>query len=106
MGEILPSFEKGFDPHTTLLWQNVKFLDGKEAIMFIPYCKVKGFNVKIIDIFPIENDAKCPAAALSKLKKFAIENDMFNPSLPIFCPQIWEKLYQRNVKQRAISFTG
>ena len=49
MGEILPSFEKGFDPHITLLWQNVKFLDGKEAIMFIPYCKVKGFNGKIID---------------------------------------------------------
>ena len=84
MGEILPSFEKGFDPNTTLLWQNVKFLNGKEAIMFIPYCKVKGFNGKIIDIFPIKNDAKCPAAALSKLKKLAMENDMFNPSLPVF----------------------
>ena len=84
MGELLPSHEKGFDPKTTLLWENVKFLEGKEALIFIPFCKTKGFKGKIIDIFPIQNDAKCPAAALSRLRKLALENELFDPLGPVF----------------------
>ena len=35
MGEILPNGEKEFDPHTTLLWQNISFGDNKEILIFV-----------------------------------------------------------------------
>ena len=49
MGEILPSDEKGHDPETTLLWKNVKVLNDKEIILFVPYSKTTGFKGKLLD---------------------------------------------------------
>ena len=72
------------DPKTTVLWGNVKFLDQKEAIIHVPFCKTKGFKGKIIDIYRLRNDAKCPAAALDKLRKMAVANNLFDPSRPVF----------------------
>ena len=37
MGELVPTSENSFDPATTLTWDNVKFLENKEALIFIPY---------------------------------------------------------------------
>ena len=103
MGELLPNFEKGFDPKTTVLWQNVKFLDEKEAIIYIPFCKTKGFKGKIIDIYHLRNDTKCPAAALNKLRKMAFANDLFDPSRPVFAFEIREKFHKKRFSRKVLN---
>ena len=42
MGELVPTYEKNFDPSTTLRWENVNFLEDGEILMFIPYSKSTG----------------------------------------------------------------
>ena len=41
MGELLAAHENCFDSLTTLTWSKIKFLDKKEAIIFIPFTKMK-----------------------------------------------------------------
>ena len=65
MGELLPSFEKNFDPMTTLLLGNVKFMSENEILILTPYCKTKGFEGKLIDLYPLPVDSKCPVTAIS-----------------------------------------
>ena len=84
MGELLPCFEKNFDPMTTLLWGNVKFLSESEVIILIPYCKTKGFEGKLIDLYPLTGDSKCPVAAISLLKKMASKLGFGKNEDPVF----------------------
>ena len=80
----MPTSENSFDPATTLTWDNVKFLENKEALIFIPYSKTTGFNGKVVDVFRIEGDRKCPAAALCKLKKMAEKSGVWTVGKPVF----------------------
>ena len=67
MGELLCEQEWENSNKTVLTWKNVKFVNDKECMVYIPYVKTKGFEGKILDIFPIENNSTCPAKALAKL---------------------------------------
>ena len=84
MGEILPNGEKEFDPHTTLLWQNISFGDNKEILIFVPYSKTTGFDGKLLDVYPIEGSNLCPASALIRLRKLAKKEGLFGPQNPVF----------------------
>ena len=84
MGELLPSFERNFDPKTTLLWGNVKFMSESEILILIPYCKTKGFEGKLIDLYPLPGDSKCPVAAISLLKRLASKLGFGNNENPVF----------------------
>ena len=84
MGELVPSYEKSFNPTTTLVWENVKFMENGDIFMFIPYCKTTGFNGKFVDIFRIEGNKKCPAASLHKLKILVEKNAYFSQNTPVF----------------------
>ena len=79
MGEILPSDKKGHDPDTTLLWKNVKVLNDKEILLFVPYSKTTGFKGKLLDIYPLANDYRCPSAAMLRLKKLAEKKGIWDP---------------------------
>ena len=46
MGEILPTYEKCFDPDTTVLWQNVQFLETGDILIFVPYSKTSDLRGK------------------------------------------------------------
>ena len=70
MGELLPFGENAFDPHTSLLWKNVKFMSDNEVLVLIPYSKTKGFTGKLIDLYPLSGDSKCPVAAIRTLKNW------------------------------------
>ena len=37
MGELLPFCENALDPHTSLLWKNVKFMSDNKVLVLIPY---------------------------------------------------------------------
>ena len=102
MGELLPLYEKGYDPNTTLLWQNVKMLDKNEIILFVPYCKTKGFKGKIVDMYPLKNDAKCPVAALVRLKRLAEKNGVWDPLKPVFS-LLSGKNFTKNCLNRGLS---
>ena len=84
MGEILPTHEKGFDPDTTVLWQNVQFLESGDILIFVPYSKTSGFEGKMLDLFAISGSKTSPTAALIKLKKLAEKTDGFSLSSPVF----------------------
>ena len=95
-------YEKGYDPNTTLLWQNVKMLDKNEIILFVPYCKTKGFKGKIVDMYPLINDAKCPVAALIRLKRLAEKNGVWDPLKPVFS-LLSGKNFTKNCLNRGLS---
>ena len=78
MGELTCNTERNYDKNTTLLWGNIKFLENKECIMFIPFTKTAGFDGCLVDIFPIKDDKKCPASAIVKLKNMSIELGIFD----------------------------
>ena len=84
MGELLPPYEYGFDPLTTLLWENIQIGENKEILIFVPFSKTKGFDGKIIDIFPVKNSKTCPASAIIRLKSLAAEIGTFDPKKPVF----------------------
>ena len=84
MGELVPFYEKGFDPATTLVWENVKFMENGDVLMFIPYCKTTGFNGKLLDIFRIEGNKFCPAASIIRLMKMVEKNAYFSQNIPVF----------------------
>ena len=84
MGELVPTYEKSFDPSTTLRCENVKFLENGEILMFIPYSKSTGYKGKVVDVFKIENDKNCPAASLHRLKCMVEKNGYFSKNKPIF----------------------
>ena len=84
MGELLCSNEKSFDPRTTFLWENVMIHKEKDCVLFIPYTKTTGFEGKLVDIFPLYKDNKCPCAALARLKCLAEFNGCWDLHKPVF----------------------
>ena len=84
MDEILPLLENSFDPDTTVVWDNVKFSDEKEIVIFMPYSKTTGFKGKFIDLYPIAGSSICPSASLFKLKKMAVSEGIWDKSKPVF----------------------
>ena len=48
MGELVPTYKKNFDPSTALIWENVKFLEDGEILIFIPYSKSTGYKGKVV----------------------------------------------------------
>ena len=84
MGELVPTYEKSFDPSTTLRWENVKFLENGEILMFIPYSKSTGYKGKVVDVFKIENDKNCPVASLHRLKRMVEKTGYFSENKPVF----------------------
>ena len=84
MGEILPTHERSFDPDTTVLWQNLRFVGDSDILIFVPYSKTSGFEGKLLDIYPVPNSSSCPAAALIRLQKMASKMEGFSQSRPIF----------------------
>ena len=84
MGELVPTYEKNFDPSTTLMWENVKFSDDGEILIFIPYSKTTGFKGKVVDVFKIDNNKNCPAASLHRLKRMIVKKGYFSESKPVF----------------------
>ena len=61
-------------------------------ILFIVHCTcmhifnnfLKKHTLFLPFIYRLRNDAKCPAAALDKLRKMAVANNLFDPSRPVF----------------------
>ena len=84
MGELLPSHEKSYDPLTAITWKKINFTSEKEILIFVPFTKTTGLKGKIVDIFQIENDSKCPVAAIKKLKRMAISKGVFKPENSVF----------------------
>ena len=84
MGELLPLHEKLFDPKTTLLWENVKFVSDNEILIRVPYSKTKGFKGKLLDIYPLLDDKKCLVAALVMLKKLAKKKALLGQQIQCF----------------------
>ena len=84
MGEIVPALERSFDPATTLTWDKVVFLENKEILILIPYTKTTGFDGKVVDVFRINGDRKCPAAAMFRLKKLNEKNCIAMGNKPVF----------------------
>ena len=84
MGELLAPHKNSFDSLTTLTWEKVKFLDKKEAIIFIPYTKTTGFKGKIVDIFCANEGNICPGTTLKVLKQLATSKGLYKPNIPVF----------------------
>ena len=97
MGELVPKQEKGFDPSVTLIWDNVKFLNDGDILIFVPYCKTTGFSGKIVDVFKIENDNNCPVASLRRLKRMMDTWGVFSPKTPVFSFPSGKNLTKRKV---------
>ena len=50
----------------------------------IPYTKTTGFKGKLIDIFEVNVNGICPAAAIYRLKNMASLKNLYNPENPVF----------------------
>lgn len=84
MGELVSACKNNFDSITTLKWQNVKFMENNEAVVFLPSTKSTGLKGAFIDIFPLKGDSTCPYAALNKLKEINMSNNSFIEKNPVF----------------------
>jgi len=83
MGEIVSVNKKYFDPKTTVTWDNVIFLDEKEAIIHVPYSKSTGLKGIVLNVFPT-NCITCPYAALRTLETISKETGVYERKDPIF----------------------
>ena len=84
MGELVPENRDFFDAKTTLTWENVKFLENNEAMVFLPYTKTTGLKGAIVDIFPLAGNVTCPMEALKLLRKIYRERGIFQEKSPVF----------------------
>ena len=55
-----------------------------EILILKPYCKTKGFEGKLIDLYPLPGDSKCPVSAISLLKRLASKLGFGNNENPVF----------------------
>ena len=106
MGELVPTYEKNFDPSTTLMWENVKFSDDGEILIFIPYSKTTGFKGKVVDVFKIENNKNCPAASLHRLKRMIVEKGHFSERKTRFFISLRQKLDKKETELGSGKFAG
>jgi hypothetical protein len=84
LGEILSSKVFSFDPKTTLLWQNVKFMSKNEILMYVPSTKTKRCKGDFVDIFPLGKNNGCPVKALKKLLELSLIRKKFDNEQPVF----------------------
>jgi len=68
-GEILSSKENAFNPSETLLWSDIKFVEGVSALLHIKVTKNCSKEGEFVDIFPFPGHNCCPLASLANLKK-------------------------------------
>jgi hypothetical protein len=80
LGELLSSRRDCFNPHETLLWENLKFFESS-VIITVKVPKSKNKQGEYIDIFENPDGRFCPVMALKALKK-ATAN--FNSKSPVF----------------------
>jgi hypothetical protein len=84
MGEILVQNEKVCDVQTTLMWQDVKFLESKDILLKLPFTKTTKFQGCFMDVFPFPAYPCCPVAALARLKEMALAEGIYDSDLPVF----------------------
>ena len=99
MGEIVGITEKNFDPNTTLLWENVKFTNNNEILIYLQYSKTTGFKGKIIDLFAIEKNLCCPVKAMNRLRVLAHKEGSFHPNRPVFSFKSGKLLTKAKINQ-------
>jgi len=83
MGELLSTEKLHFDRRTTLKWDDVTFVEGNEAILYIPFTKTTGLKGTVINLFPIDNPT-CPLAALKQLKSMCETDNLYEGKNPVF----------------------
>jgi hypothetical protein len=102
VGEILSQSDANFDPVTTLLWDDVSFIDGSVRLK-IRFPKVFAPLGVCVDLFPIQDPPLCPVECfrnLSSYKKTIIKHlpvFMFN-SGKLLTPQSLNELIGSSLK--------
>jgi hypothetical protein len=79
-GELLSKQEKKFNPHETLLWSDIFFLDDNSAKIHNKIPKNRQEGGETISLFEFNKYNCCPIAALKKLKKIS----KFSDQSPVF----------------------
>ena len=87
MGEIVSGSKDGFDPKTTVTWENVIFLDEGEAIVHVPYTKTTGLKGTILNVFPTKNST-CPFTM--PFGAYKQQNKKYKSMLPSVYPCPWK----------------
>jgi hypothetical protein len=67
-GELLTHNKNSFCPDDTLLWSDIKSLDGNSYLIHVKTPKSKAKEGEFVDIFEFEDFGVCPVAALRRLK--------------------------------------
>jgi hypothetical protein len=67
LGEMLCHSETSFDPTSTLIWDDVKFIDHDTVLLHLKLPKSNAEHGEFIDLFPFPGC--CPVAALKGLKE-------------------------------------
>jgi hypothetical protein len=84
IGEILSTKTLSFDPNSTLVWKNVKFMKDNEVLLFVPSTKTSKNRGEFIDMFPFENSSVCPVSSIKKLLNLALSKNLFDMEKPVF----------------------
>jgi hypothetical protein len=84
LGEILAKKVRSFDKDTTLLWNNVKFMNNNEILVYLPFTKTTKCKGDFIDVFPLGKENGCPVQALKKLMALTISAGKFSMQNPVF----------------------
>jgi hypothetical protein len=70
-GELLPKNSYTFNESESLLWCDIKFVDGNSVIIHNKIPKTRNPNGEFISLFRFPDDAYCPINALLNLKKLS-----------------------------------
>jgi len=95
-GELLSKRENTYSPADSLLWSDVKFLDGDHILIHIRNPKSKMKEGEFVDIFKFDGHGVCPVKALKKLAEMRKNKDMDSP---VFSFSTGKCLTQRNLNQ-------
>jgi integrase len=98
LGEILSKCVDSFDKKSTLCWNNVKFLDRNEVLLFIPSTKTSKCKGEFLDVFPT-SDSTCPVNALRRLMAIQLEKNVFDMNKPVFIFSSGKCLTTRQLNQ-------
>jgi hypothetical protein len=67
-GELLSQNKNSYCPDDTLLWSDIKSLDGNSYLIQVKTPKSKAKEGEFVDIFEFEGFGVCPVAPLKRLK--------------------------------------
>jgi len=82
LGELLPKNENGFNPHETLLWSDIKFIDADSIQIHSKITKNRNPGGEYVSLFAFPYNGCCPVAALRHLAKISNADD--NKNTPVF----------------------